>query len=285
MKRRDFVKVLAAAVSLPFLAQVKNKGFEAVEVKGEDPYKMTWNGIRTFGLKNLASKGDLVLVKPNIGWDRTPEQAADTNPFIVKAIVEASYQAGAKKVIVFDNPCNVAKRTYLHSEIAMAAKKAGAEVIFLRDNHLITEKLKGEFLKEWKVYRQALEVDRIIDVPIVKHHSLARATIAMKNLMGIIGGRRGYLHRRIDTAIVDLAQFFRPSLVVVDAYRILKAHGPQGGNLSDVALKKKLFITKNIVAADYWGAKLLGLNESQMAWVTEGEKRGLGRRRVKTLKI
>jgi len=285
MKRRDFIKGLLALASFPIIAQSNANSYEAVEIFGDDPYKITWKGLRAFGLKNVASRGDIVLVKPNIGWDRKPEQAADTNPLVVKAVVEAAYEAGAKKVFVFDNPCNAAKRTYYRSGIAKAAKEAGAEVIFLRDSHLVKQKIQGEFLKEWEVYRQALEVDRIINVPIVKHHSLAKATIGMKNLMGLIGGKRGYLHRQINTAIVDLSQFFKPSLVIVDAYRILKAHGPQGGNLKDVELKKKLFITKDIVAADYWGAKLLGLREEEMKWVIEGKIRGLGKKQVKTLRI
>lgn len=285
MKRRDFIKAVIAGAALPLLKGKTPGDFNAIEAYGEDPYKITWNSLKAFGLKNVASRGDVVLVKPNIGWDRRPEQAANTNPMVVKAIIEAAYQAGAKKVLVLDNPCNAAKRTYYRSGIAKVAREAGAQVIFLRDSHLVNEKINGEFLNEWKVYRQALEVDRIIDAPIVKHHSLARATIGMKNLMGLIGGQRGYLHRHIDTAIVDLTQFFKPSLVVVDAYRVLKAHGPQGGSLKDVVLKKKVFVTGDIVAADYWGAKLLGLSPEQMKWIFEGEKRGLGRKEARILKI
>lgn len=285
MRRREFIKAIIAGASLPLLAGKTPVNFNAVEAYGDDPYKITRDALKAFGLKNVASRGDVVLVKPNIGWDRRPEQAANTNPMVVKAIIDTAFEAGASKVFVFDNPCNVAKRTYYRSGIARAAKEAGARVIFLRDSHLVEERIKGEFLKEWKVYRQALEVDRIIDVPIVKHHSLARATIGMKNLMGLIGGMRGYLHRQIDTAIVDLAQFFKPSLIVVDAYRVLKAHGPQGGSLRDVVLKKKVLVTQDIVAADYWGAKLLDLSQDQMKWVFEGEKRGLGKRKAKVLKV
>lgn len=285
MRRREFIKAIIAGASLPLLAGKTPVNFNAVEAYGNDPYKITWEALKSFGMKNVASRGEIVLVKPNIGWDRTPEQAANTNPMVVKAIIDAAFEAGAKKVLVLDNPCNAPKRTYYRSGIARVAKQAGAQVIFLRNSHLVNENLRGEFLKEWKVYRQALEVDRIIDVPIVKHHSLARATIGMKNLMGLIGGQRGYLHRYIDTAIVDLTQFFKPTLVVVDAYRVLKAHGPQGGSLKDVVLKKKVLVTRDIVAADYWGAKLLGLSQDQMKWIFEGEKRGLGKRKARILKI
>ncbi len=281
MKRRDFFRFLMGSAAY-FLLGGKEKP-QAVEAKGEDPYEITRRALRAFGLERVASRGDVVLVKPNIGWDRKPEQAANTNPYVVKAVVEAAYEAGAKKVLVLDNPCNPAKRTYYRSGIAREAKKAGAEVVFLRESHLVKKKIGGEFLKEWEVYRQALEVDRIIDVPIVKHHSLAGATIAMKNLMGIIGGRRGYLHRHIHTAVVDLTAFFKPTLYVIDAYRVLRAHGPVGGNLSDVILTKRVLVTSDPVGADAWGARLLGLENPP--WVKIGEERGLGLRKMKVLKI
>ncbi len=280
MKRREFLKALAASLVFPL---VSGENYQGVEAYGDDPYEITRRALKAYGIKKLACRGDVVLVKPNIGWDRRPEQAADTNPEVVRAVVEAAYEAGAKKVLVLDNPCNPAKRTYYRSGIARAAKRAGAEVLFLREGDLVKKKIGGEFLKEWEVYRQALEVDRIIDVPIVKHHSLAGATISMKNLMGLIGGRRGYLHRQIHTAIVDLTQFFRPTLYVVDAYRVLKAHGPVGGNLADVALKKRVLVTSDPVGADYWGAKLLGLAEPP--WVKIGQERGLGRKDIKILRI
>ncbi len=280
MKRREFFRLVAGSVASLLLGEAREP--EAVEVEGGDPYEITRRALRAFGVKRVASRGDVVLVKPNMGWDRRPEQAADTNPLVVRAVVETAYEAGAKRVMVFDNPCNPAKRTYYRSGIAREARKAGAEIVFLRENHLVKKRIGGEFLKEWEVYRQALEVDRIIDVPIVKHHSLAGATIAMKNLMGLIGGRRGYLHRRIHTAVVDLAAFFKPSLYVVDAYRILKAHGPVGGNLSDVALMKRVLVTGDPVGADAWGAEFLGLRNPP--WVKIAGERGLGKAKLKILK-
>ena len=284
MKRREFIQAVMAflfAGTELFPAST----FDAVEATGENPYTLTKRALEAFGFRKYISRADVVLVKPNIGWDRRPEQAANTNPDVVKAIVEEAYNAGARKVLVFDNPCNHPRRTYIRSGIARAASSAGAKVIFLRDSDLKEIDLKGEFLKRWKVYKQALEVDKIINVPIVKHHSLARATLGMKNLMGLIGGNRGYLHRRINTAVVDLAEFFKPTITIIDAYRVLVAHGPQGGNLSDVRLQKKLLVTSNITGADVWGAALLGLTEKDLPCIEEAEKRGLGSKNLRIKKI
>ncbi len=284
MKRREFIQSLLAFL-LAGEKFLSAESFNAVEVEGEDPYRITKKALETFGFKNFISRSDVVLVKPNIGWDRKPEQAANTNPYVVKAIVEEAYNAGAKKVLVLDNPCNHPRRTYIRSGIAKAASQAGAEVIYLRDSDLKQVDFKGEFVKKWKVYRQALEVDKIVNVPIVKHHSLARATLGMKNLMGLIGGRRGYLHRNIHVAVVDLAAFFKPHITIIDAYRVLTAHGPQGGNLKDVKLVKKVLITKDIAGADAWGAGVLGLTPQQLPCIAEAEARGLGNRRLRIKRL
>ena len=284
MKRREFIQAVMAflfAGTELFPAST----FDAVEATGENPYSLTKKALEAFGFNKYISRGDIVLVKPNIGWDRKPQQAANTNPDVIRAIVEETYNAGAKKVLVFDNPCNHPRRTYIRSGIAKAASSAGAKVIFLRDSDLKQVNLKGEFIKNWKVYKQALEVDKIINVPIVKHHSLAKATLGMKNLMGLIGGNRGYLHRKINVAIVDLAEFFKPTLTVIDAYRVLTAHGPQGGNLKDVRLEKRLLVTTNIAGADVWGAKVLGLTEKDLPCIEEAVSRGLGSKALKIKRV
>lgn len=228
------------------------------------------------GMASFVSRGDVVLVKPNIAWDRTPEQAATTNPAVVAAVVEMALEAGAKKVVVADNTCNDARRSYVRSGISAAAKSAGAEVVFMEDRHFVKTDLKGEALKDWLCYRGALDADIIINVPIAKHHGLSRATLAMKNLMGVIGGARNLLHQRLSESVVDLAAFFRPRLTILDAVRVLRANGPQGGSTKDVERLDTVAASADAMRVDAFGATLFGIAPGEFAPLVLGEKRGLG---------
>ncbi len=229
------------------------------------------------GMGRFISRGDVVWIKPNIGWDRRPEQAATSNPDLVAALVEMCYQAGAKRVTVSDNPCNAAQRTFPRSGIQQAAEKAGAQSYFLDERKYRKMAINGQLLKEWEVYTEAVEADKFINVPIVKHHSLCRATLGMKNLMGIIGGARNRFHQDIGRALADLAGFIKPTLVVMDAIRVLTANGPVGGSLADVKRTDTIAAGIDQVALDSFGATLLGCKPQEIDYIAEAARRGMGR--------
>lgn len=260
-------------------AQTKTGKHTFAVVRGANPDLATRKAIELIGgMGTFVSRGDVVLVKPNIGWDRVPEQAATTNPFVVGALVAMALEAGAKKVVVADNPCNDARRTYARSGIGEAAKKAGAEVVFMEDRHYVKTNLGGEALKDWLVYRGALDADKIINVPIAKHHGLGGITLAMKNLMGVTGGARNLMHQRLSESVVDLTAFFKPSLHVLDAVRILKANGPQGGSMKDVEQLDTVAASGDPVAIEAFGVTLFGKKPEDFTMISLGEKRGLGTR-------
>ena len=190
------------------------------------------------GSSRFVSRQDVVVIKPNIAWDRTPEQAANTNPEVVAEVVRQCWQAGAKRVIVTDVSCNEPRRCFQRSGIQAAARAEGAEVI-LPDPELFREvDMGGVVLKSWPVFTPFLEADKIINLPIAKHHVLTGATLGMKNWYGILGGERNRLHQQIHQSLVDLANFMLPTLTLMDCYRILLRNGPTGGNLEDVAIEK-----------------------------------------------
>jgi uncharacterized protein (DUF362 family) len=228
------------------------------------------------GIGRFIKNGERVTIKPNVGWDRTPAQAANTNPILVEEMVRQCFAAGASEVIVSDVTCNDARRTFLRSGIREAAEKAGARVFLPDDNDFITTDLGGELLTSWPVLKHFLETDRLINMPIVKQHSLSGCTIAMKNLYGIIGGLRNQLHQQIDRSIVDLAAFARPTLTVVDATRVLMRSGPQGGSLSDVSIMDSVICATDQVAADARGCEFLGLQPNNISHIMLAEKSGLG---------
>jgi uncharacterized protein (DUF362 family) len=238
------------------------------------------------GIRRFVSRSDVVVLKPNIGWDRTPEQAANTNPALVAEVVRQCLEAGAKKVIVTDVSCNDARRCFQRSGIAAAARSAGAQVILPEPEMFKDVDLQGEVLQNWPVLEPFLAADKIINLPIAKHHSLSGTTLGMKNWYGILGGPRHQLHQRIHESVVDLADFIRPTLTIVDCYRVLIRNGPTGGNLEDVLLKKTLLAGTDPVALDAYAAKAYwNLDLNALPYLRLAAERGLGTPAFETLRF
>ena len=229
------------------------------------------------GIRRFVSRQDVVVLKPNIAWDRTPEQAANTNPELVAEVVRQCWQAGAKRVIVTDVSCNEPRRCFHRSGIQAAARAEGAEVI-LPDPELFREvELGGVVLKSWPVFTPFLEADKIFNLPIAKHHVLTGATLGMKNWYGILGGQRNRLHQQIHQSLADLASFMLPTVTLMDCYRVLVRNGPTGGNLEDVLLKKTLVAGTDAVAIDAYVAKAFwNLDTAQLPYLELAAARGLG---------
>ena len=228
------------------------------------------------GMGRFVSRGDVVVVKPNIGWDRMPVHAANTNPDVVGAVVKAAFNAGAKKVVVADGSCNDPNRCFQRSGIWRKAYGLGAEVVLPAEHRFRTMRLKGDVLDEWPIFSTLVEADKVINVPVAKHHNLARFTAAMKNWYGVLGGRRNRLHQNIDVSIADLATFMRPTLTIVDAMRVLVRNGPQGGNIDDTKELNTIVASIDQVAADSFACTLLGNHRDQLPYLKMGHERGIG---------
>lgn len=255
-------------------------------IHGDSPLQITKEAVSSLGgIKRFISRGDIVVVKPNIGWDRTPKQAACTNPEVVRALAELCLDGGAREVKVIDNPCNPVRRTYVRSGISAAAKKAGAKVLFPNPHRLKKIPLNGEWLKEWEIYTDFIEADRIINAPIAKTHSLSRLTMGMKNWLGALGGNRNQLHQKLDLAMVDLSAFFKPCLTLLDGYRILIRNGPQGGRLSDTKLYKTVAAGTDYVAVDAIGATFFNIKPQELHFLQLAHQKGFGEINLEKLKI
>ena len=229
------------------------------------------------GIGRFIARQDVVVIKPNIAWDRTPEQAANTNPELVAEVVRQCWQAGAKRVIVTDVSCNEAQRCFHRSGIEAAARAAGAEVILPDPEKFREVDMGGVVLKSWPVFTPFLEADKILNLPIAKHHELTGATLGMKNWYGILGGQRNRLHQQIHQSLADLAAFMLPTLTIMDCYRILLRNGPTGGNLEDVALKKTVVAGTDPVALDAYVAKAYwNLDPEHLPYLQMAANRGLG---------
>ena len=286
MDRREFLKIAGISgigMSIPASIDAFVNSAEAspksniVVATGKSPSKITRAAIDAFGgIRKFVSKGDVVVIKPNMAWDRTPEQAANTNPYVVGAIVQLCIEAGAKKVKVFDRPVNDPRRCYVQSGIAAAAESAGADVVHIDERKFRDMKINGKALKTWPIYTEILDADKVINIPVAKHHGLAKLTMSMKNWMGVMGGRRSQIHQDLDQSLVDLSMAIKPALTVLDAVRILTANGPQGGSLSDVKQMDTVIVGSDQVAIDSFGATLFGMKGSDLGYVKLAARGGFG---------
>ncbi len=228
------------------------------------------------GIGRFVRPGERVMVKPNVGWDRTPAQGANTNPDLVREMVRLCLGAGAVQVTVSDFSCNDPRRSFLRSGIREAGESAGARVLLPSEEDLAEVELGGTVLTKWPVLRQFVETDRFINMPVIKHHNLTHCTIGMKNLYGILGGRRNRLHQEIDQSIVDLAAFVRPTLTVVDGTRVMVRSGPQGGSLDDVVVENTVLCSTDSVAADSRASEYLGLSGDRVSHIVLAHRSGVG---------
>jgi uncharacterized protein (DUF362 family) len=253
-----------------------------------DPEVMVRKAVKALGgMKRFVKSGDEVIVKPNIcvayhGY----QYAATSNPWVVAAVVKLALEAGAKRVRVLDYPFGgTAEQAYNVSGIQAEVIKAGGKMVVMSNlKYVDTAIPQGQDLKSCRIYDDVLKADVLINVPIAKHHQLARLTLAMKNMMGVIYNRP-MMHVNLGQRLADLNSRVRSSLVIVDAVRMLMNHGPSGGNLSDVKKADTIIASPDIIAADSYAATLFGLQPNDLSYIKKGAKMGLGVKNLDQLKI
>ena len=241
------------------------------------------------GLKKFVNPGEVVVVKPNMAWDRTPELGANAHPVVVRQVVELCLEAGAKQVKVLDHTCHDPRKAYLNSGIKAAVegiKDPRAVVEFVDERRFVEVKVeKARALKKWYFYKDVLEADRFINIPVAKHHSEARLTMCLKNMMGAIGGWRGRIHVGLHQNIADMNLILRPDLHVLDATRIMLRNGPSGGRLEDVEVRNLVFAGTDPVALDAYGTTLFGLKPEDIGHITRAHELGRGEMNLDKIKL
>ncbi len=298
MKRREFLKTtykISALFGAGFvlgnlddLLFAQETNYDLIAIKGGEPDVMFDIGIEALGgMKKFINKGQKVVIKPNIGWDTVPERAANTNPKLVARIIEHCYNAGAKEVYVLDHTCDEWQRCYKNSGIEKAAKDTKAKVVPANSESYYQEIEipQGKVLKKTKEHEIILSSDIFINVPVLKNHGGTTLTIAMKNLMGNVWDRR-YWHRNdLHQCIADFATYRKPTLNIVDAYRVMKTNGPRGVSTDDVTLMKSQLISTDIVAVDTAATKLFGLNPNDIRYINIAAEMKIGRKDIENLNI
>ncbi len=241
-------------------------------------YAMVEQGFKEIGgIERFVKKGTKVVIKPNIGFNSTPERAHTTNPILVEAVATLCRKAGAH-VAIMDRPVHNARMCYRSSGIEDAAKKADADIVYMHRERFKTVKVPaGLNLDTLDVYEDILEADCIINMPIAKHHSAADLTLAMKNLMGVIGGNRGFYHINLHRNIVDFTKAVKVHLVILDGLRILTKHGPSSGTPDDIKETKTVIFGTNPVMVDAYATKhLFGIEPSSIGYLNLAAQSGMG---------
>jgi uncharacterized protein (DUF362 family) len=301
MKRREFIckgagaaALAGASLTIPGYSKLWGMNvplapYDLVAVKGGEPDVMFAKAMEALGgIGTFVKKGQTVLVKPNIGWDVVPERAGNTNPVLVKFVIQQCFQAGAKQVYVFDNTCDKWDRAYANSGIEQAVKDAGGKIAPGNTENYYQEVQipDGKKLKNAKVHELVLQSDVFINMPVLKSHSSANLTICMKNLMGVVWDR-GYWHRNdLNQCIADYCTYTKkPTLNVVDAYRVMMKNGPRGVSEADVSLMKSLIVSTDMVAADAAAAKLFGTTPEDVPYIGIADSMGIGKMQLDKLNI
>jgi len=304
MDRRNFLKkalggTIVAGSTLAFggvsafwnataSAAEPENNWDLVAVRGGEPGAMFDSAINAYGgMKTFVSPGNKVVVKPNIGWDVSPERGGNTNPVLVGRIVEHCFDAGAAEVIVFDHSCDSWRQCYLNSGIEKAVEDAGGKMVSADGEGYYREVSipKGKRLTKALVHQAILDADVFFNVPVLKDHSSSMITASMKNLMGVVWDR-WYWHRNdLHQCIADFSSFRTPDLTIVDAYNVMKRNGPRGISVDDVVNMKAQVLSRDFVAADAAAAKLYGVDPSDVRHIQVAAEMGLGRMDLQNLSI
>lgn len=301
MDRRDFLKQImlwSAGITttipsfqiVPEILAAEKPSPLVSHATGKDYHKLVAQVLEPLGgISKFVNTGDNVVIKPNMAWDRNPAQAANTHPQVIKALVELSLDAGAKKIMVFDRTCNEERRCYVNSGIqeAMETVKDRRLKYFHPDSrkYVPVDINRGKAVRQLSIYRDALEADTYINVPVAKHHSLSRLTLGLKNSMGVLGGDRGQMHHNLGQKLADLATVVRPKLTLIDATRILLRNGPQGGDIDDVRVMDTVIASADPVACDAYATTLFDLQPEDISSTVAAYNMGLGEMDLTRMKI
>ncbi len=256
-------------------------------VKGEVVEKNVRAAVALLGgMERFVKKDGKVVIKPNVLNGRPPEYATTTSPELMSAVIKMCWEAGAKSVVVFDRTTTDDRAAFQVTGLAKAVSDAGGKLIYLSNrNYEVVKIPEGKVLTSWPFVTDALTADTFINLTLPKDHSVSGATMTMKNLMGIMGGSRGQIHSDFAQKIVDVNTLVKPTLAILDAYRVLFRNGPTGGDLADVKLMKTLVAGTNQVSIDAYGTQFFGKKPVDFDWLVEASKRGMGEIDVTKLNI
>lgn len=230
------------------------------------------------GMERFIRKGDVVVIKPNVAFDRPPGLGATTHPDALRTVAQLVLAAGAAKVLVADNPINSPAGCFLKSGLREVADELNLSLMYPDSNSFSQIQMEGEILKNWAFFNEPFKrATKVIGLAPCKDHNLCHASMTMKNWYGLLGGRRNQFHQYIHSIISDFALMIKPTLVILDGMNVLMKNGPTGGRLSDVKPMGTIVAGTDMVAVDSYGyTKLLERDLDELTYIHKAHERGLG---------
>jgi uncharacterized protein (DUF362 family) len=254
--------------------------------RGHDRAAMFEQGVNALGgMEMFIAKGDRVLIKVNAAFASPALMGATTHPELLGAVIGACKKAGAAQVSVTDNPINNPENCFEITGLAGAARRSGASIILPRVSLFTPATLPdGRLIINWPVFAGAFtSITKVIALAPVKDHTRAGASMLLKNMYGLLGGRRNVFHQDINTIITEVGLLMRPTLSVLDGTVSMMTNGPTGGSLSDLKETNTLIISRDPVAADAYGLTLLGRAQDAVPYIRMAQDSGAGTADYKSL--
>jgi uncharacterized protein (DUF362 family) len=230
------------------------------------------------GMNRFIQNGDVVMIKPNVAFDRPPPLAATTHPDALRAVAKLCFEAGAHKVVVADNPINSPTGCFLKSGLTAVAADMNLDLMYPESSSFAPLSLDGEILKEWTFFNAPFKhATKVIGLAPCKDHNLCHASMTTKNWYGLLGGRRNQFHQHIHSIVSDFALMMKPTLVILDGMNVLMSNGPTGGRLSDVKPMNTIVAGTDMIAVDAYGYEhLLERDIAELTYLHKANDRGLG---------
>ncbi len=257
-------------------------------ITGEDRLKTVDLGLKAIGgIERFIRKNDRVLIKVNAAFATPPILSATTNPQLLSEVVNLCLKAGASSVVVTDNPINDPQSCFALSGIGEAVRSAGAKLMLPTGSSFASTTVpKAKLIRDWPLLYAPFEgVNKVIGIAPVKDHHRSGASMVMKNWYGLLGGRRNIFHQNINDIILELAMMVKPTLVILDGTTTMMTNGPTGGSLSDLKQTNCMIVSTDQVAADAFGASLLGKKPADLPFILKAQDAGLGTADYESLKL
>jgi len=189
------------------------------------------------GLETCVRKGDRVMLKPNLNGTE-----GVTNIELVEGLIQMLLDSNIRDIMIAESAFGPAQFTdmfFKKNGYTGLAAKYRLPLINLNLSRIVEAAVPEPLIiDKIRIAREVFEVDRIINIPVMKVHYATAVTLALKNLKGLLVGdeKRRFHETGLDRAIVDLNKVVRPALNIVDAVTCMEGMGPRGGDLFNLNL-------------------------------------------------
>jgi len=249
----------------------------SIERAGEDLNVTVAKAMQDADCEDVIVPGNSVLIKPNLNG---VSQKGSTSVPVIKAIAQWAYDRRASEVIIGEGPVKMGRehleKYFADIGIVEAAKEMEAAFVNFDDyEHIIYRNVSEHLPKEIGISKFVYEVDKVINVPMLKVHPSTVVTLCMKNLKGCERAQDKIKFHRLDLqkAIVELNKLVKPSINFIDGTKAMQGTDHNNGDVVDLGL---VFCSRDIVAVDSVASYAIGIDPNNIRLIELANKAGLG---------